>query len=71
MLNVYQDGLAEALLNSKNEIAVLYGSPLSTIKKSKSFDGVQDVCGVLELIDKYIKDNYPNLEQKYKKFLKT
>lgn len=65
MFNIYDDGLAEALLYSRKDIAILYGSPLSTFRSSDGIRGVDNVSGVVKLITKFITINYPKLSEKY------
>ncbi|WP_105180615.1 SIR2 family protein [Pseudoalteromonas sp. T1lg21] len=66
MLSIYDDGLAEALLYSKKDVAVLYGSPLSTYKCSSGTVGVENVSGIVSLIESFVKKEYPDLFDKYK-----
>lgn len=65
MLNVFDEGLEEALINSRKDIAILYGSPLSTFQTSSGLEGVDNVNGVIKLIEEVIKSEYPRLERKY------
>ena len=65
MLNVFDEGLEEALINSRKDIAILYGSPLSTFQTSSGLEGVNNVSGVIKLIEEIINSEYPRLERKY------
>jgi hypothetical protein len=56
--------LLSAIKRSKNEIAFLIGSPLSTGFKSNE-KGVPNVKGVLDIIDEYVESD-PELHSEYK-----